>query len=109
MPKIVLTYFDARARGELSRLILAAAGIPYEDKRIPLPWVDPTEWQKLKPNTPQGVLPVLEYDGKELSQSVTIARFLAKQAGLAGRNEWEQAQADMIVDNVVELVNNSKA
>ena len=32
--KFKLTYFNGRGRGELSRLILAQAGIDYEDHRI---------------------------------------------------------------------------
>lgn len=107
MPKIVLTYFDVRARAELSRLILAAGGIQYEDNRIGLPFDE--AWKELKPNTPFGSVPILEYDGEVLAQSVTIARFLAKKAGLAGRNELEMAKTDMIVDHTIDLLNNSKS
>ena len=32
--KLKLTYFNGRGRGELSRLILAHAGVDYEDHRI---------------------------------------------------------------------------
>ena len=32
--KIKLTYFNGRGRGELSRIILAQAGVEYEDHRI---------------------------------------------------------------------------
>ena len=49
------------------------------------------------------MLPVLEYDGKKLSQSITIARFLAKEFGIAGKTHLEQAQADMIVDCIVDV------
>lgn len=31
-----LTYFDLRARGELSRMLFAVAGVDYEDKRYPI-------------------------------------------------------------------------
>ncbi len=54
---------------------------------------------------PLGQLPVLEYDGAILSQSLTIARFLAKEFGLAGKNNLEQAQADMIMDAGNDLAN----
>ena len=43
-PKIKLTYFDVRARAELSRMILAQAGVEYEDCRI-----KGEDWQKMKP------------------------------------------------------------
>ena len=52
---------------------------------------------------PLGVMPVLEYDGEVLSQSKTIARFLAKEFGIAGKTNLEQAKADMIVDCVIDI------
>lgn len=53
---------------------------------------------------PFGQVPVLEVDGKMLAQSNTIARYLAKQHGLAGKDEWEQALADMYGDNINDLM-----
>ena len=41
-----LTYFDGAGRAELSRLILAAAGIEFEDRRI-----DSQDWRELKPGS----------------------------------------------------------
>ena len=52
-----------------------------------------------------GVLPMLEYDGMVLCQSFTIARFLAKKAGLAGESPEEEAKCDMIVDLVLDYYN----
>ena len=53
---------------------------------------------------PFGQVPVLEVDGsKMLAQSHTIARFLARQHGLAGQDEWEQSRADMYVDCIYDL------
>ena len=40
-----LIYFDMQGRAEFSRLLLAQAGVQYEDKRI-----SPAEWEKLKPS-----------------------------------------------------------
>ena len=40
---------------------------------------------------------------KVLCQSISIARFLAGEFGLAGRNNVEKAQADEIVDAVSDL------
>jgi len=44
-PKVVLTYFDVRARAELTRLILKAGGVDFEDKRI-----TGEQWGSLKPS-----------------------------------------------------------
>jgi len=59
----------------------------------------------LKPKTPCGQLPVLTYEGTEVSQSMAIARFVARQCNLAGASPIEQAQVDMIVDCMTDLLN----
>ena len=43
--KIKLTYFNLRGRAEVARLILAQAGVEYEDHRI-----EREDWVKLKPS-----------------------------------------------------------
>ena len=43
-PKLELSYFPGRGRGEQARLILAAGGLPYENKRVTFP----DEWSKVK-------------------------------------------------------------
>merc|ERR1712066_814856 len=100
-----LTYFNLRARGEPSRLLLAYGGIKYEDERIAPPWDADSTWSTLKPTTPFGQLPVLKWDGVELCQSVACARFIARGVGLAGKTSMEQAQADEIVDVIQDLIN----
>lgn len=52
---------------------------------------------------PFGKVPVLEVDGKKLHQSATICRYLAKQCGLAGKNDWESAEIDATVDTIHDL------
>merc|ERR1711874_485743 len=74
--KIKLTYFDLRARGEPCRLLLAYGGVKYEDERIPPPWDPTSTWATLKPTTPFGQLPVLNWDGVEICQSMAAARFI---------------------------------
>lgn len=123
MPHYKLYYFDkpTRGRAEFARLILAQAGVKFEDVRF-----KPCDWPAIKPSklinfwilkwiicklinrflaTPFGHVPVLEVDGKQLAQSITIARYLAKQHGLAGKNDWEQALADMYADNIHDMMN----
>jgi len=98
MPAMKLTYFNLRARAEPARLILAQAGVSYEDNRLPAPWDDMAPWTALKPNTPFGQLPTLCVDGQEFSQSMTIARYLANEHGLAGKNALDNGLMDEIVD-----------
>merc|ERR1712122_80056 len=95
---IKLTYFNLRGRAEASRLMLAYKGVDYEDNRI-----TQEQWAALKPKTPFGSLPLLCYNGMELAQSMTIARFLARELCLAGKTRCEEAQVDMVVDAIVDL------
>jgi len=93
MPTYKLTYFDLRGRGEVCRLLFAAAGVPYEDIRV-----ERSRWPDLKASTPFGQVPVLEVDGVRLCQSKAIARYLAGEFGFAGDSALDRARADMIVD-----------
>ena len=93
-----LTYFNARGRAELARLVLAQAVVQYEDKRI-----TKEEWGDLKPKTPFGVLPILEVDGHTLGGSIEIARFIAEQHGVAGSNAFENAEIAGIMDCLTDL------
>jgi glutathione S-transferase len=43
-PKIKLVYFNMEGRAELTRLILAQAGVEFEDKRVTR-----EEWMAMKP------------------------------------------------------------
>merc|ERR1712212_993910 len=102
--KIKLTYFGLRGRAEPARLILAHAGVDYEDDRI-----KQEDWPTLKPKTTLGTLPILCYNGVEIGQSVAIWRFLANEFGLAGKTNLERARADMIVDCVSDLLSGAVA
>jgi glutathione S-transferase len=93
-----LYYFNGRGRAELSRLIFAAAGEKFEDIRY-----ERNEWPSHKSEMPLGQMPVLEVDNVKLPQSMAIARFLAKQFGLAGRDNLEQAKVDAVVDTSIAL------
>jgi glutathione S-transferase len=55
--------------------------------------------------TPFSQVPILEVDGQVLAQSNAIARYLARKYGLAGKDEWEQAQTDMYIENIHDLLN----
>lgn len=99
MPHYKLTYFKVTARGELPRLVFKAAGVDFEDERI-----DREEMARRKADMPFGQIPVLEEDGKVICQSIAISRYLARKFGLAGGTDWEQAQTDMVVDCLEDLI-----
>jgi len=100
MSEIKLTYFNVQARAETARLILAHAGVRYTDQRLTI-----EDFTAVKPKIPFGQLPTLKYNGELICQSMAIARLLANEYGLAGKNNLENAQADEIVDAVNDLFN----
>jgi len=102
MVNFTLHYFNGRGRAEISRLIFAFAGIEYNDNRI-------EDWPKTKSETPIGQVPFLTLDNGEsditqLPQSLAIARFLAREYNLVGRNNLDAAKADAIVDTCIDLM-----
>lgn len=46
-----LTYFDGRGRAEMARLLLANAGVKYDDVRV-----GGEKWQELKPSAVKDIL-----------------------------------------------------
>lgn len=48
---------------------------------------------------------MLEIDGVMVEQSVALARFLAKQFGLDGKDDMERLQADVFVAHLEDLKN----
>jgi len=100
MGRFKLIYFKGRARAELVRLIFHAAGEEFEDVQL-----DDNSWQQIKTTSPTGSLPMLIIDGNEqLVQSMAIARYVAQEFGLAGKDRYEQALVDSVADAVNDLL-----
>lgn len=70
-PKLKLTYFDVKGSAEPVRLALHLAGIDFEDNRVRM-----ADWPALKPSVPSGQLPFLTVNGKDISQSKAIIRYV---------------------------------
>jgi len=104
MADIKFTYFDLRVKGEAARLLLAYSGLEWEDDRVVLPWDDATVWSSMKPSMPWGQLPCLTYKGEKICQSMAICRFVAREAGISGRNSLEIAMVDEIVDVIQDAI-----
>ena len=71
MTDIKLTYFDGKGRAEISRHILSYAGVRFTDERLNF-----EQFGALKPSLPYGQVPILNYKGQEICQSITIARYM---------------------------------
>jgi len=101
MSKPALVYFPSRGRAELIRLVLAEAGVDYQEHPIGkgTPPVNgrPTDFTELKASgaLPFEAVPVWEEPGGfRLAQSLAIANHLARAHGLGGRTPIEAARCD---------------
>ena len=78
MPDYRLTYFDVDGgRGEPVRIALHAAGIAFEDHRISF-----QEFMETRSSARFTCVPVLEIDGKQVTQANAITRYVGRLAGL---------------------------
>ncbi|XP_011309957.1 glutathione S-transferase [Fopius arisanus] len=98
MPTYKVIYFPVKALAEPIRFLLSYGGVEFEDERF-----DRADWPAIKPTMPFGQTPVLEVDGKKIHQSTAICRYLAKQFGLAGKNDWENLEIDAAIDTIHDL------
>ena len=94
MAKLKLSYFDFDGgRGEPARLALNIGGVPFEDHRI-----NPKEWPEHRERTPFLALPMLEIDGKVVTQSNSINRYVGKLAGLYPKDDFQALLCDEAMD-----------
>ena len=104
---IILTYFSIQGLGEVPRLILAEAGMPYEsicaiggeDQSVAMEW---------RTRSPNGLLPMLSGAGiprsSPISQSGAIIRFLAKRLGMDGEDTiLTSSRADVLYETAKDL------
>jgi len=94
MPKLKLSYFDFDGgRGEPARLALFIGGVPFEDHRI-----GGKDWPTFRAETPFFAMPVLEVDGKAVTQSNSINRYVGKLAGLYPKDDVQALLCDEVMD-----------
>jgi glutathione S-transferase len=94
MAKLKMTYFDFDGgRGEPARLALFIGGVAFEDERIGV-----KDWPKLRGETPFLAMPILEIDGKAVTQSNSINRYVGKLTGLYPKDEWQALLCDEVMD-----------
>ncbi|CAI4226214.1 unnamed protein product [Auanema sp. JU1783] len=98
-----LTYFSIRGLAEYIRQLFHLAEVPFEDHRV-----TPEEFAEMKKTLPFEQLPILEVDGRVISQSITILRYLAKQFGYYGKSDYEQAIVDSLADQYKDFSSENK-
>jgi len=100
MTQIKLTYFNhSNGRGEVARLAMAVAELPFEDQRIAM-----ADWPALKTEMPFGAVPVLEAEGGVISQSNTINRLVGRLTQLYPSDPWQAALCDEVMDAVEDIL-----
>ena len=85
LPRIAIHYGDGPGRGEITRMMLAMAGISYDDFRYPgnefaaITKPDPTN-KKIQQwfSIPFNQMPALQVNGIMYAQTSSIARFAAR-------------------------------
>ncbi|CAE8628247.1 unnamed protein product [Polarella glacialis] len=96
---MTLKYFPISGRAEPIRLALLLGKFQYYDQRI-----EGEEWEaKHKKGTPFGQLPILVVDGKQLSQTKAILRYIGKLSMHEGHYLYPQdplqaAKVDEVMD-----------
>lgn len=99
MSKLKLTYFDfPGGRGEVARLTMAIADIPFEDERISF-----EEHAATIKDRPFEAVPVLEVDSRVMTQSNTINRYLGKMVDLYPEDDLQAALCDEVMSAVEDL------
>lgn len=112
---LTLNYFNGRGLAETSRLILAVADKKYNDFRYPLEVIDWKTYNMVREEfdadkasgklwRSMGKLPFLEVDGKVISQSKAIERYLARKYDLMGENDEQAA----LIDSYCEYIRDFK-
>ncbi|KAJ3256985.1 hypothetical protein HK103_004968 [Boothiomyces macroporosus] len=101
-PKI--TYFDIPSigRGEVIRLFFKAAGVEYQDHRIPV-----SDWAATKPMltetmNPTGHIPVVSLNGIHYWAHIPMLRYFAKKLGQFNGNSDEE---DFFIDQILDICN----
>ena len=99
---IKFTYFDMPGRGEQVRLLLKYAKASFEDIRMQM-----ADWPKEKKSGKFEFeqLPVLQYKGKQLSQTPAIMIFLGRQFGYMAGNQSDDTDIVNILNALGDLFN----
>ncbi|KAI4195734.1 MAG: hypothetical protein LQ350_007015 [Teloschistes chrysophthalmus] len=98
-PTIHYLDFASRGRGQVVRLMWEDAGIAYTDIRYGFDEYPEYKKTVIAEKNPTTTLPVIELNGKILTQSYAILRHFARQLGeYDGETEEEKYLTDMICD-----------
>lgn len=89
-----LHYFMGRGRAETTRWMLAVNAIAFEN--VPLETAEDFDALKATGKLPFNQLPLLEIDGRNLSQSTAMTRYLARKGDFYGDGPDDRVICDMV-------------
>lgn len=103
VPTIHYFDFQSRGRGQVIRLMWEDAGIAYEDVRYSFEEFPQVKRDKIAKMNPTANVPVVELNGKILTQSYAILRHFGRLLGkYDGETEDEKYWADAMCDIVID-------
>ncbi|KAF2131681.1 glutathione S-transferase-like protein [Dothidotthia symphoricarpi CBS 119687] len=102
----IMHYFDfmSRGRGQAVRLLWEDAGIAYEDVRYTFDEYPSYKADKISALNPAATIPVVELDGRILTQSYAMLRHFSRllDGVYDGKTEAEKYFTDQICDMVID-------
>jgi glutathione S-transferase len=100
MTKPTLVYFAGRGRAEVIRLVLAEAGVEYDEQLVTM---ENFPAMKKSGELPFGAVPAWREGDFTLAQSSAIANYLARQHGLYPKDAKAAAKCDEILGAVDDI------
>eukprot|EP00955_Chlamydomonas_euryale_P105705 365660-Chlamydomonas_euryale.AAC.9 len=98
------TRTPSACRGEVVRMLFNYGGIEFTEQQFSFEeWGK--EWKAKMTEAAFGQVPVLEVDGKMLSQSGAMERYIAKKVGVYPADDWEAAKVEEAVGLVQDMFN----
>lgn len=94
-----LTYFGMGGRAEPVRIAFHAAGIDFEDVRISFP-----EFMEMRKALRFNSVPTLEIDGRVVTQSNAMCRYVGKMAGLYPEDDLQALYCDEAMGAIEDLL-----
>lgn len=99
--EVKLHYFKGRVRAETTRWMLAVNRIEFVNVSLATP--DELKALRATGKLPFDQLPLLEIDGRNLSQSTAMIRYLGRRGDLYGKTEQEAVWCDMVAGTATDF------
>ena len=104
---IKLTYWSIRGLGEPIRHILRYQNEPWEDNSLPPTPASFREYLGMRDqeDMPFGNLPFIEDEGRKITQSITVMRYLGRKFGLYPSDPEELVLCEVVEQEIYDLRN----